>query len=311
MPELIPSNVEVPVTASDDPRLGQVMGMDVGKGDTPRVALVGFPSDEGVRRNNGRPGAAQAPNNIRKQLYRMTPPAGQFDSFVSLIKRTVDLGNISNTVHLEEAQEKLGEITGRLLEGGTIPVIIGGGHETAYGHFLGYAEADMETTILNIDAHTDVRQTDKGKSHSGSPFRQAIEHPGGYCKKYTVAGLQPQSVAKEHLDYIKGNGGDCYFYGETDESLVSELLDDADTDRLMVTFDMDAVDQSFAPGVSAPCTNGFYQRFWLEAARLAGRSNKVHSFDLVETNPVHDRDDQTVRLAALTIWHFLRGVTER
>jgi formiminoglutamase len=79
----------------------------------------------------------------------------------------------------------------------------------------------------------------------------------------------------------------------------------------MVTFDMDAVDQSQAPGVSAPCANGLPSDLWLTAAYLAGRNEQVTSFDLSELNPRHDRDSQTAKLAALTIWNFLLGLSER
>jgi len=79
----------------------------------------------------------------------------------------------------------------------------------------------------------------------------------------------------------------------------------------MVTFDMDAVDQSQAPGVSAPCANGLRSDLWLTAAYLAGRNEQVTSFDLSEVNPRHDRDNQTAKLAAATIWNFLQGLSER
>ena len=89
------------------------------------------------------------------------------------------------------------------------------------------------------------------------------------------------------------------------------MFHEHESERLMVTFDMDAVDQAFAPGVSAPCVNGLHHDLWLTAAYLAGRNEQVSSFDLSEVNPSFDRDGQTAKLAALTIWQFLLGLSQR
>jgi formiminoglutamase len=85
-------------------------------------------------------------------------------------------------------------------------VVLGGGHETSYGHFLGYAQASRKVEILNWDAHTDVREPLEGKGHSGSPFRQALEHRSGACRRYSVAGVQPQAVARTHAAFVERHG---------------------------------------------------------------------------------------------------------
>lgn len=312
MSELVPAEIESPSTADDDPRIGHLLSSKLEGDQLPRVVIIGFPSDEGVRRNGGRTGAAQAPDQIRRALYKMTPDAEEGMLFKRLIAHTRDLGNVQRfTVDLESNQELLGKIVVAYLEQGVIPIILGGGHETAFGHFLGYAKAGIDTSILNMDAHTDVRSLIEGKAHSGSPFRQAIEHTSGCCKRYMVSGIQPYSVSKTHLEYIEKHNGQYQFKDETNITSVSNLFHTHESDHLMVTFDMDAVDQAFAPGVSAPCTNGLHPDLWLTAAYLAGRNEQVSSFDLSEVNPEYDRDGQTARLAALTVWHFLLGVSQR
>jgi formiminoglutamase len=273
--------------------------------------LWDFPSDEGVRRNGGRTGAAEAPEAIRQALYKMTPDAGNPAPFVRLMKQGRDLGNLDITGDVEQDQQALGKMLGSYLRDGIVPVILGGGHETAFAHFSGYVEAGLNTSILNLDAHTDVRALKDGRAHSGSPFRQAMEHESKRCEKYLVAGLQPHSVARAHREYIARHNGRCLFKDETNITTISGLFHEHDSERLMVTFDMDAVDQAFAPGVSAPCANGLSPDLWLTAAYLAGRNEQVSSFDLSEVNPRQDRDNQTARLAALTIWHFLLGLSQR
>ncbi|MBN2732519.1 MAG: formimidoylglutamase [Balneolaceae bacterium] len=311
MSQLKKEEIPLPEPDDEDPRIGHLLGKKLSGNSSPRAVIVGFPSDEGVRRNGGRPGAADAPLEIRKMLYKMTPDAESGEPFKGLIEHTNDIGDVEVLDDVEADQEVLGNIVAGYLEQEVVPIIMGGGHETAFGHFLGYAKAQLETAIFNLDAHTDVRPLKNGQAHSGSPFRQAMEHESGCCSKYLVAGLQPNAVAESHLHFIDHHSGQYHFKDATNITTISGLFHAHDAGRLMVTFDMDAVDQAFAPGVSAPCGNGVQPDLWLTAAYLAGRNEKVTSFDVSEVNPKYDRDHQAARLAALTIWHFLLGLSQR
>jgi formiminoglutamase len=185
--------------------------------------------------------------------------------------------------------------------------VLGGGHETSYGHFLGYTGQGVE--IINWDAHADVRELKDGKAHSGSPFRQAIEDPSGGCRRYTVAGLQPHLVAEAHLEFVKQHGTAVWREEVVPETI--EALYRGGSSPMLASFDLDAVDQAEAPGVSAPNVAGLSSELWLWAAYHAGRCGAVTSADVVELNPQVDRDGQTARLAALTVWQILRGRAER
>lgn len=304
-------NIPLPNTADNDPRVGNLLKDSLKKEEIPKAVIVGFPSDKGVEINGGRPGASGAPEEIRKQLYKMTPSAEDYETFVEYISHCRDIGDIEVQGEVEEDQQKLGNVLAGYLEQDVVPVILGGGHETAFGHFSGYAEADFDTSIFNLDAHTDVRPLKNSQGHSGSSFRQALEHESKCAETYLSAGLQPHSVARSHLEYIKSHNGHFLFRDETNITSISSQFHNHNSKRLMVTFDMDSVDQSQAPGVSAPCANGLPSDLWLTAAYLAGRNEQVTSFDLSEVNPEYDRDNQTAKLAALTIWHFILGLSQR
>jgi formiminoglutamase len=97
---------------------------------------------------------------------------------------------------------------------------------------------------------------------------------------------------------------------EVTRERIEELYQSAQAPAL-VSFDLDAVTEAEAPGVSAPSAGGLSSELWLAAAYAAGRSPAVASADVVELNPAVDRDGQTARLAALTVWWILRGYTER
>lgn len=276
----------------------------------PKVIMVSFPSDEGVRRNGGRPGAAEAPELILEQLMKLTPHPAYHQRHTELLKSACFCEPVTCSGDVETDQELLGEKTGKLLRDGIIPVIIGGGHETSYGHFLGYVNAKKPVTVLNIDAHADVRPLKNEKAHSGSPFRQALGHPSGLCNTYNVFGLNPSSTSVAHYDYVNDHGK-AIFKADVSSSTVHTFLDQKNTGNVMATMDMDVVGQPEAPGVSAPNNAGLSAETWLKIAFEFGKNPAVRSFDLCEVNPRFDRDHQTVKLAARTLWNFLLGLSFR
>lgn len=300
----------------NDVRIGEIIDSFADTENRQRVSLIGFPSDEGVKVNGGRAGAAKAPELIFNRLMKLTPHPLHAEKQMELIRDTSKPVMQNCSGRLASDQLRLGGKVSENLKNGVMPVIAGGGHETAFAHFLGYAKSNQPVHILNIDAHTDVRPLKEGLPHSGSPFRQALEHPSGCCKSYSVFGLQPSSVAAEHLAFVKEYGS-ASMAEELSLQAVKSFFENLERDnsseskQVMLTMDMDAVDQSLSPGVSAPNPAGISSRLWLEIAFYCGKQPNVTSFDLCEVNPKYDRDGQTVRLAALTIWYFLLGVSLR
>ena len=290
-----------------DPRIRDLIGKEL---NAPAAHLIGFPSDEGVKINGGRPGSSKAPQLIYNELIKLTPHPAHFNRHSSLLKNTDSLTVLECSGNLYEDHVILGDSVSGFLSDQVIPVIIGGGHETAFGHFLGYAKTELPVHIINIDAHTDVRELKNGKAHSGSPFRQAVEHPSGVCKSYNVFGLNPASVSVNHLAYVRDQGDAAFEQSVTVDGVLNRL-NLFDEGSIMVTMDMDAVRQADAPGVSAPNASGMSKETWLQLAYGFGNHPKVTSFDLCEVNPEFDRDNQTVKLAALTVWYFLLGLALR
>ncbi len=304
------------VRRPDDPRLSECVTF-WREGTPPlragRPVLLGFPQDEGVRRNHGRSGAADAPAAIRHWLYRLTPWDASHDADLAALD-LLDVGNLRLAGDLEESQQALGEAIAAVLTAGAVPIVLGGGHETAYGHYLGYVRAGREIGILNLDAHLDVRPLLDGRGHSGSPFRQALEHPTQPLRgdRYVVLGAQPQAVSREHRDYVRSKGGTIHWAVETRDRLEATFR--AECERLgkvYVTLDSDVVCQADVPGVSAPNPLGLSGQAVARCAAAAGASPAVSSFDLVEINPSFDRDGQSARWAAVVVWHFLSGLSRR
>ena len=135
--------------------------------------MLGFASDEGVRRNEGRVGAAEGPRRIREACASLAWHGGK--GFALL-----DAGEVScGDGDLEKAQRQGAAATGMILRAGRVPCLLGGGHEVAFAGFLGSASHWHQAGggnfgVLNIDPHLDLRPADP-RASSGTPFTQAWE----------------------------------------------------------------------------------------------------------------------------------------
>ena len=135
-----------------------------------RVFLCNFSygCDEGVRRNGGRVGAADGPDSIKKQF-------GKLAASNSKELELIDVGNVvGRGADIENASNLLGSAVETILRKGYRPLLLGGGHDMAYGHYKGIRDAIGKSPtigIINIDAHFDLRPNIPAM-HSGSPFYQ-------------------------------------------------------------------------------------------------------------------------------------------
>lgn len=266
--------------------------------------IFGFCSEEGVERNKGRLGAKQAPDYIRKALANL--PVHFSNQNIS------DFGNIIIDKDLEEGRDKQAEIISSIINQNSFPIILGGGHETAFGSFLAFIKSyPQKSAVINIDAHFDIRiPTDK--STSGTPFFEMKK----FCEQnnltfnYLAVGIQELGNTKAlfkraddlNIDYILADELHANFNRVLDELKI--YLENFE--NIYITLDMDVFDVAYAPGVSATTINGltpFHVKYIL---KLLKKSNKVRVFDIVEVNPDFDRDSQTSKLAAHMIYEILR-----
>lgn len=263
-------------------------------------AIVGFKCEEGVRRNKGRLGAAQAPDALRGELAKLPWRFSESG-------RLVDVGNIACVGEdLETAQQQLGDAVSTLLSNGSTPVILGGGHETLYGHYLGVREflgTDTSLGIINIDAHFDLRPYDEQTS-SGTMFRQILEQDAN--AGYFVAGIQRYGNTQELFDRANVLGVTYVHEDEMIAGQLGELMTSLDAfmdmhDAVLLTLCTDVVNAAFAPGVSAPSPFGLEPTTVRAIIRRVASHEKTRSFDICEVNPSLDENGQTVKLGA----HFV------
>ena len=269
--------------------------------------LIGFSSDEGVRRNNGRVGAGEAPNALRAALANMAWR-------LSKGNHLVDAGNvICDGEQMERAQHELGVAVKGALDNGGVPIILGGGHETLYGHYLGarsYLGEKKKLGIINIDAHFDLRPYDE-QSSSGTMFRQIMENDSNVG--YLVLGIQRYGNTESLFQQADKLGCEYICEDELDEKVWTEAIDSfiACHEAVIVTLCMDVVDAAAAPGVSAPSAFGLNPKVVRSIIRRAVTNTKTLSFDIAEVNPSLDPDGRTVKLGAAFVNEAIVGFAEK
>ncbi len=265
-----------------------------------QIAFIGFRCDEGVKRNKGRLGAAQGPEYLRRALANLVWDKSYRSQFI-------DIGDIFCTDgELEAAQKELGSVVSTLLAQKCLPIVLGGGHETAWGHFQGLATHHQNILIINFDAHYDLRPLIDGKfGSSGTPFTQIAE----YCQaaarpfSYTCIGIQASANTKSLKLRAKNYGVQTVLAEtihtegtETTHQFLQKLM--AAHSAVYLSICLDLFSQAYAPGVSAPQGLGLLPWQVLPLLRSIAASGKVIGVDMVELCPALDRDSQTARLGA-------------
>ena len=289
---------------------------------TTPIALIGLPDDTGVTLNHGRPGASGGPTAFRAALARFGSP---FDAETgrTLSSRFLDCGDITCSDHpdpesrLHETHDRASAAVQALHEAGFVTVGIGGGHDGTFAFARGLARhlqsqsPDARLGGLNLDPHLDVRET----TGSGMPFRQLIEQGFMDPARFVELGIGRFSNSREHIEYLTTRSAHLV--------TIDRLLSDPkiEVDRAFehafgsgapgfVTIDLDSLDGSFAPGVSAVNPMGVTPAIAASVAEQAGSNPMVRHFDIMELSPTHD-DGRTARLAALLFIHFLAGFERR
>ena len=316
----------VPLTGSDAP------------------VIVGFGSDEGVRRNQGRIGAAHAPKELRRVLAGL--PAKT--SMATL----ADAGDVvCDDGDLEGAQAELANVVSDVLASGGRPLVLGGGHEVAWGTYSGFrlhqdrvvaaagtdagagvaatsassvaaaanagtvstvtsAPATRKLLIINFDAHFDLRQ--KRPANSGTPFDQIASDCAerGLPFNYVCFGISDLGNTASLFAHAERLGVRYVLDVDMQEPQLPQRLDDLQqlldaADDIYLTIDLDVLPAATAPGVSAPAALGVPLSVVEAMVQCVRASGKLRVADIAEYNPSLDQDKRTARAAARLAYRLL------
>jgi len=197
-------------------------------------------------------------------------------------------------------------------------VVLGGGHEIAYGSFLGLAKhlegrlASTNVLVINFDAHFDLRLAPR--PNSGTPFRQIAElcAAQGTAFHYLCLGISELTNTSALFERAKELGVEYWLDEEMRASRLGEIRDMLhrkmkSVDTIYLSIDLDVLPAAVAPGVSAPAARGIALEIIEDLIDDILSSEKLALADIAELNPVLDRDDQTARIAARLAYRLAWG----
>jgi formiminoglutamase len=280
----------------------------------PAFVLIGFRCDEGIRRNHGRVGAAEGPASIRHALARMPVQNQQFTCY--------DAGSVTCADgDLEASQKALGAIVALLLKEGLQPIILGGGHELAWGHYQGISRMYPHENlgIVNFDAHFDMRPSlPHNQGTSGSSFLQIAEAHESAARRldYNVIGIQHSGNIRQLFETARRYNANIIFADDLHQDHQQKCIDFIDrvidqNEIIYMSICLDVFSAATAPGVSASQPLGVEPREIIFLVRQLAASGKVISVDIAELSPRYDVDHHTAKLAAILIYEFIHAYRHR
>lgn len=287
------------------------------------AAMLGLADDTGVALNNGRPGARLGPQALRAALsaFGTSFDHGVGQSITAILYDAGDIVPATLRDPVESMLETHRRIERQMLamhRAGLVTIGIGGGHDLTLPCIRAAAQAHGVLGGVNLDPHLDVRDT----MGSGMPFRRAIECDAMNPKRFVELGTGRFSNLREHIDWARALGVRVVGFDDAvsrPETVREALAHATQGGKAFVSIDLDVLDGSIAPGVSAVCPQGVPLSMATTLAELAGLHPGVVHFDIMELSPIHDdpawsadgRPGRTARVAALILLHFLSGLSRR
>lgn len=276
-------------------------------------SLISIPDHLGVQNVGGRLGAAFGPRAFYEAFSRMNGHRAKEASVQQSLFRHAIVSPITSVI--EDNHENAANIVCEAAREADRTVVVGGGHDHGYSHLLGihrFLGPGKRIGCLNIDAHLDVRKPTP-KIGSGSPFYLALESGILQGEDLIEFGIQSHCNTPELWNYAAEKKVEIVPYTVCRHSqapvyikLSLEKLAQQ-VDAIVVSLDLDSVAESFAPGVSAPQSEGFSSAEIIEICEVVGANEKVISLGIFELNPLHDIGGRTARLAATGAYHFVEN----
>ncbi len=286
------------------------------------LCLVGVPLDLGA----GRRGVDMGPSALRiagiaERLGALGRPVEDRGNVEVPQRETLDLGDRS-----QRYAEAIGDVCKRAYDAvhaacadGGIPVVLGGDHSLAAGSVAAVADvARVEGGRLGVvwlDAHGDMntpRTTGSGNVHGmplacllgdGPPSMTGFSPRARALEPEDVALIGVRAIDEGEAATIRATGVHAFTMRDVDERGIREVLREAidallhRCDRLHVSFDVDFLDPSIAPGVGTRVRGGPNYREAHLVMELLADTGRVCSVDVVELNPILDRENETGELA--------------
>jgi len=292
----VPSFMRLPHVGADDPQFAVV---DIG--------LVGVPWDSGT---TNRPGPRHGPRQLRdaSTMIRAEHPVSGVRPFD--LVNCADLGDVGpNPADIADSMNRITGFYHRLIAAGIMPMTAGGDHLTSLPVLRAVA-ATAPVGMIHFDSHTDLFHSYFGGTlyTHGTPFRRAVEEGLLIPQKVVQIGIRGTQYDHEDLDFAKAVGIRVIkieeFHQRGVADVMAEARDIVGTERTYISYDIDFVDPTFAPGTGTPEVGGPNSFQALQVVReLAGVT--IVGADLVEVSPPFDPSGGTAFLGVSIMFELM------
>ena len=277
------------------------------------IALVGVPYDGAVE---ARPGARQGPRQIRDMstMMRAIHHVTRINPYE--LCRIADVGDV-RFKQIFDVTASHADITcfyEKLFKSGIVPLSAGGDHSITLPIMRAIA-ADKPLGLVHIDAHTDCCDEEMNSKYShGTPFRRAVEEGILNPKRTIQIGIRGAANSDECWNFGPENGIRIVYIEEFTKLGVEKVITEArrvvGDGPTYISFDIDSIDPSFAPGTGTPEIGGLTT---IEAQGLIRglRGLNLVGADVVEVSPPFDPSGSTALIGATIMYEILCILAER
>jgi len=191
-------------------------------------------------------------------------------------------------------------------------LFLGGDHSLAFPNAAPLLDHHNSVGVINVDSHTDVRERIDGQPHTGTPFRQLIEVG---IDAYVQIGARQFGLSTPYVEYANKKDLSIITAEDVardfDESLKVAQSAVSDVDALYISFDVDVLDTTTAPGTSSTEPGGLLSREVNMLLRELGADDRISGFGIYEFSPMLDHHDLTAISGARAVAHFLSGFQQQ
>ena len=292
----IPSFMRLPVLTPDHPRYRDV-----------QIGLVGVPWDSGT---TNRPGPRHGPRQLRDASTMIRAENGATGMRPFELANCADLGDVGpNPADIPDSMARITAFYRDLRANGITPLTAGGDHLTSLPVLRALA-TDAPLGMVHFDSHTDLYHSYFGGmmyTH-GTPFRRAVEEGLLDPERVVQIGIRGTNYDSEDSDFAKSVGIRIIRIEEFFQRGVNDVMAEAraivGTAPTYLSYDIDFVDPTFAPGTGTPEVGGPDSYQALQVLRALDGLNIVGA-DLVEVSPPFDTSGSTAFLGASLMFEML------
>ncbi|WP_127115189.1 agmatinase [Shimia sediminis] len=298
----VPTFMRLPFVGPDHPRLPDV-----------QVGLIGVPWDSGT---TNRPGPRHGPRQLRDMSTMIRAQNGATGVRPFEMVNCADLGDVApNPADLMASMTRITEFYRSVLDHEIFPLTAGGDHLSSLPILRAVARGGP-VGMIHFDSHTDLFNSYFGGTQytHGTPFRRAVEEGLLDPKRVCMIGIRGSTYDNEDRDFADAVGIRVIpieeFHARSVPDVMEEARDIAGLKETYISYDIDFVDPTFAPGTGTPEIGGPNSFQGLEVVRHLEGVNIVGA-DVVEVSPPFDASGNTAFLGASILFELLCVVAKK